>query len=118
MTVNEKEWEKSLKAINNAIIAYVTVKFIDARKLKFSFVMRYDESRAVAGGASFFMKNLMKKSFTNVSRTEKADYVKNGRTIIACNKKMLKKGENLTFGLSDDGETLIYINKSYREPLP
>ena len=53
-----------------------------------------------------------------MSRTEKADYVKNGRTIIACNKKMLKKGENLTFGLSDDGETLIHINKSYREPLP
>lgn len=118
MTVSEKEWTKSLEVINKAIVAYVTVRFTDARTLKFSVVMRYDDSRAMAGGASLLMRDLMKRTFTNVSRTEKADYIVNGHTIIAQNKKMMKKGETLTFELSDNGETLIYINNPYRVPLP
>ena len=118
MTVSEKEWAKSLKVINRAIVAYATVKFIDARTLKFSVVMRYDDSRAMAGGASLAMRNLMKRTFTNVSRTEKADYIKNGHIITARNKKMMKKGETLTFELSDNGDTLIYINKPYHVRLP
>lgn len=117
-SVEGKELIKSLKAIDKALVSYVTVRFIDDKTLKFSAVSRYDESRAIGGGASYQMSNLMKKTYTNMSRTEKASYTLNGRTIKAQSKKMKKKGEAFTFELSDDGETLIYVTKFNRTKLP
>ncbi len=118
LTVAEKEWIKNLQVINKAIIAYTTAKFIDNKMLKFQAVIRYDESRAMAGGVSYSLNNMMKKTFTNGSRTEKAYYTINGHTITAQSKKMKKKGETLTFELSNDGETLTYVTKFKRITLP
>lgn len=116
--IDEKEFVKSLKAINNATISYVTVKFIDDKMLKYQAVWRLDTDRAKIGGASLLMIALMKKKCENWSSTIKANYTLNGRTITAQNKKMKKTGETLSFELSKDGEILTYVTKFKRTKLP
>ena len=116
--MDEKELVKSLKAINNATISYLTVKFIDDKKLKYQAVYRLDTDRARIGGASLLMIALMKRKCENWSSTVKANYTLNGRTITAQSKKMKKTGETLSFELSEDGETLTYVTKFKRTKLP
>ena len=117
LAFKEKELNKSIIAANKAIIAYVTIKFIDDKKMKFQVVMRYDDSRAMANGISPTVREIM-KNFRNVSRTVKGEYIMNGRTITLQDKKMKKYDEKLRFELSEDGETLTYVPKFAREDIP
>lgn len=116
--LRSKKTAKGIKAIYNSTISYVSVKFINAKTLKYQHVFRINEERARNGGATIEMIRTFRTICQNYSSTIKANYTINGNTIIAQSKKMKKTGETLTFELSDDGETLTYITKFKRTKLP
>ena len=118
LAFSEKELNKSIIAANKAITSYVTVKFIDEKKMKYQAVMRYDDSRAMANHVSFTVRDIMKHTFRNGTRTVKGDYTMNGRTITLQDKKMKKYGEKMIFELSEDGEMLTYVPKFDRIDIP
>ena len=116
--IRSKKEAKGLKAIYSSTISYVSVKFINAKTLKYQWTFRINEERARNGGATNEMIRMIRTICQNNSSTIKANYTINGNTIIAQSKKMKKTGETLTFELNDNDESLTYVTKFKRTKLP
>lgn len=118
LTIPEKNWNKSIVAAHKGITAYVTVKFINDKKMKLRAVIRYDDYKAKANGADATARAMMRAQIKNGWRSVKGEYKMNGRTITLQDKKMKKYGEKMIFELSEDGEMLTYVPKFDRIDIP
>ena len=107
-TNEEKEEVKGMEAIINAIVSTMTLTFIDDKTVEVNSVVKFDEQKAKAGGASWLIRKLVKAKLgkKGVDETKQLPYTINGHTIKVVNAK--KKKENI-FELSEDGKSMTYV---------
>ena len=105
----DKKEMSNIQAITSAITAKRTVKFIDGKTAHVTTILKYDEDKAKANGASWFYRKMAKMKFKTGQSSGNTSYTINGNklTIIS-----VKSKKPINYELSQDGQTLTEISGS------
>ena len=105
----DKNEMSNIQAITSAITAKRTVKFIDGKTAHVTTVLKFDEDKAKANGASWFYRKMAKMKFKTGQSSGNTSYTIKGNklTIIS-----VKSKKPINYELSQDGKTLTEISGS------
>ena len=105
----DKKEMSGIQAITSAITAKRTVKFVDDKTAHVTTIVKFDEDKAKANGASWFYRKMAKMRINTGQSSGNTSYTVDGNKLTIVSVKSKKP---ITYELSKDGQMLTEISSN------